>query len=229
MSLKLVLLAMLAMVAFAANSLFCRMALVNSNNDPISFTLVRMASGAIVLFFFFFKFQSKEPFSFQLKTFFAPLMLFSYALFFSLSYVQMDAGTGALILFASVQLTMMLWAFLKGQRMDIKESIGAIMAISGFIYLILLFTFSINLTNQGLLWAVLSGAVTSGAGYILWYMVLKDLVTSTAAIIQLSVPAIAAFGGVIFLGEPIRLRLVIASLLILSGIFIKVRAKTAEG
>ena len=83
--------------------------------------------------------------------------------------------------------------------------------------------FSLKLTNSGLMWAILSGAITSGMGYVLWYVVLKDLVTSTASIVQLSVPAIAAFGGVIFLGESIHLRLVIASVLIFGGIYLKVK------
>jgi len=207
--------------------------------------------------------------------FFAPARLFSYALFFSLSYVQIDAGTGALILFASVQLTMMTAAFLQGQTLNGQEKIGVMLAVSGFVYLLLpginmpppmsaalmavsgvswglysllgqgatnpilatsrnfVFTiplvvlliliFSIRLTSQGMMWAILSGALTSGLGYVLWYVVLKDLIISTAAIVQLSVPALAAFGGIIFLGEDIYLRLIIASFLIFGGIIIKVK------
>ena len=73
------------------------------------------------------------------------------------------------------------------------------------------------------MWAILSGALTSGLGYVLWYVVLKELITSTAAIVQLSVPALAAFGGIIFLGESIQVRLIIASVLIFGGIIIKVK------
>jgi len=80
-----------------------------------------------------------------------------------------------------------------------------------------------------MMWAILSGALTSGMGYVLWYVVLKDLVTSTAAIIQLSVPALAAFGGVLFLDEDIQSRLIVASLLIFCGILIKVKSSSVGG
>ena len=275
MTLKLTLLTSLTMVAFAANSIFCRLALVDEANDPMSFTLIRLLSGAVILLFFFLKHKSSEPIKLNRVTMLAPTMLFSYALFFSLSYVRIDAGTGALILFASVQLTMMAVALLKGQRLKGHEIFGIVLAMTGFVYLLLpgvnmppvvsaalmaisgiswglysllgqgatkpvfstsrnfvftaplvillALTFSIELTRQGLMWAILSGAITSGMGYVLWYIVLRDLVTSTAAIVQLSVPAIAAFGGALFLGEIIHLRLIIASALIFAGIFIKVR------
>ncbi|MEO0335758.1 MAG: DMT family transporter, partial [Pseudomonadota bacterium] len=82
--------------------------------------------------------------------------------------------------------------------------------------------FSIELSYKGWLWAVLSGSITSGIGYVMWYMTLKRLQTNTAAIVQLSVPAITAFGGVLFLSESISMRLIVASVLILGGIAIKV-------
>ena len=206
---------------------------------------------------------------------FSSLTLFSYALFFSLSYVNIGAGIGALILFASVQLTMMATAIIRGQKLIGREKIGIILAICGFVYLLLpglnmpplipallmvvsgvswgvysllgqnggdpifntsrnfVFTiplvalllvfFPFNLSQSGFYWAILSGALTSGMGYVLWYVVLRDLTTSTAAIVQLSVPAIAAFGGIAFLDEQIQLRLIIASALIFLGIFLKVK------
>lgn len=275
MSFKTTFFTILTMVAFAANSIFCRLALVDEANDPVSFTMVRLFSGALMLFFFFVKYRKLEPVKFNWIAFLAPAMLFSYALFFSLSYVQIDTGTGALILFASVQLTMMSAAFLRGQTLSRQEKVGVALAVFGFVYLLLpglhmpplfsavlmiisgvswgiysllgqgathpilstsrnfVFTvplvlilyliYSIELTPQGIMWAVLSGAVTSGLGYVLWYYVLKDLVTSTAAIVQLSVPALAAFGGVLFLDENIQIRLIIASILIFGGIALKVR------
>ena len=73
-------------------------------------------------------------------------------------------------------------------------------------------------TNQGLLLAVISGALTSGLGYVLWYTALKNLTATRAALVQLSVPVLAAFGGVLFLGEFFSLRLAIATLLVLGGI-----------
>jgi len=263
------------MVAFAANSVFCRLALVDPMNDPLSFTLIRLLSGALLLSVFFIKYRKTEPVSFELKTILLPAMLFSYALFFSLAYVRIDTGAGALILFASVQLTMIIAAYLRGDILNTKEKIGVLLAASGLIYLLLpglampdplaatlmaisgiswglyslfgqgasnpiLLTsrnfiltsplviilavfFPLHLTADGYLWAVLSGAITSGLGYVLWYIVLKDLITSTAAIVQLSVPAIAAFGGVLFLDETIQLRLIIATLLIFTGIILKVK------
>lgn len=262
------------MAAFAANSIFCRLALLDPANDPVSFTLLRLFSGALLLIFFYLKYKHSEPLKLNAKLFLAPLTLFAYALFFSLAYVQLGAGMGALILFASVQLTMMVAAFVQGHRLTRRETIGALLAVSGFIYLLLpgiamppvvgaafmcvsgvswgvysllgqgsknaifatarnfLFTvplvfilalvYEFRLTPQGTIWAVLSGAVTSGLGYVLWYAVLKDLKTSAAAIVQLSVPVLAAFGGVIFLSEAIHPRLIIAGALVFSGIYLKV-------
>ncbi len=275
MNLKLIALTTLTMVAFAANSIFCRLALFDSANSPVSFTLLRLLSGAILLLFFFFKVRSSESKKPNAKNSLAAITLFAYALFFSLAYVQLNTGTGALILFASVQLTMMVASFVQGHTMNKQETIGIILALSGFIYLLLpgitmppivgaafmclsgiswgiysllgqgsknsvfstarnfLFTLPLiillalvhnfQLTHAGIIWAILSGGITSGLGYVLWYTVLKDLKTSTAAIVQLSVPVIAALGGVIFLSEVIHLRLVIAGCLIFSGIYLKVK------
>jgi len=274
-NLKLIALTTLTMVAFAANSIFCRLALSDSSNSPVSFTLLRLLSGTILLLFFFFKVRSSESIKPNAKNSLAAITLFAYALFFSLAYVQLNTGTGALILFASVQLTMMVASFVQGHTMNKQESIGIILALIGFIYLFLpgitmppivgaafmclsgvswgiysllgqgsknsifstarnfLFTLPLiillaifhkfQLTHAGIIWAILSGGITSGLGYVLWYTVLKDLKTSTAAIVQLSVPVIAAFGGVIFLSEVIHLRLVIAGCLIFSGIYLKVK------
>jgi drug/metabolite transporter (DMT)-like permease len=274
---KLFILTSLTMVAFAANSLFCRLALVDPQNNPLSFTLVRLFSGAVVLLFFLFKFRNSETTSLRGWQLLAPLLLFSYALFFSLSYIQISAGTGALILFGCVQLTMILAAIFKKQKMSPWQWCGVLLAMTGLVYLLLpgihmpplnaaafmtiagvswglyslmgqrntnpiyataqnfvltlpavillaLF-FPISLTVHGWVFAILSGGVTSGFGYVLWYFVLKDLVTSTAAIVQLSVPAITAFGGVLFLGESIHQRLIISSLFIFCGIIIKVKAQ----
>ena len=90
------------------------------------------------------------------------------------------------------------------------------------LFLLTLPFFDFNITHQGFLLAFISGALTSGLGYILWYVVLKKLKTSTAAILQLSVPAIAAFGGVLFLNEHISSQLIVSSVFIFSGIFLKV-------
>ena len=75
-----------------------------------------------------------------------------------------------------------------------------------------------SLDRTGALYAVASGAITSGLGYVLWYAALPSLKAASAAVIQLSVPAIAALGGVVLLAEPLSSRLVIASVTILGGI-----------
>jgi drug/metabolite transporter (DMT)-like permease len=263
------------MISFAANSVFCRLALADPKNEPVSFTVVRLLSGALILFFFFVTKIKKESVKFNTGILLAPAMLFSYALFFSLSYVQIGAGAGALILFASVQLTMMMVALFRGQKLNLVERIGFSLAVIGFIYLlwpglhmpplypasmmilsgiswgiysllgqkgadpimatarnflftvplslILLFFIPISLTDHGLKFALASGLLTSGLGYILWYIVLKELSTSTAAIVQLCVPVIAALGGVCFLDESLSLRLLGSGILILTGITLKVK------
>lgn len=273
MKLNVFLLTLVTMMAFAANSIFCRLSLIDSANSPLSFTLVRLFFGALPLSFYYFKTRLSQPCDTVKATFIAPMMLFTYALFFSLAYVQIDAGSGALILFASVQLTMLGAAFMQGTRLRGLEIVGVALAISGFVYLMLpgarmpalrpavfmclsgvawgvysligqraqnpvsstarnfVFTvpltlvlaliFSLKLSFTGFLWAAISGALTSALGYVLWYRVLRQLTTSTAAIVQLSVPAFAAFGGILFLGEHIHFRLMIASLIIFIGIGLK--------
>jgi len=90
-----------------------------------------------------------------------------------------------------------------------------------FIILLFLFTMKdISYSLEGVLLAVISGAVTSGIGYTIWYIALRDLTNVQSAVVQLLVPVLAAFGGVIFVSEVISLRLILASLLILGGILI---------
>lgn len=275
MQLKLVLLTTITMVAFATNSIFCRLALSDSKNDPLSFTIVRLGAGAAILLFYFLKRFKTSKISFGFKSVLPALMLFSYALFFSFAYVQMSAGTGALIVFPTVQFTMLGYALYSGVRLQRHEKLGVIIALAGLIYLllpgfdmpplnasilmavsgiswgvysilgksvqdpffstaknfiftvpvilILFFIFGVHLTPAGFLWAILSGNFTSGLAYLLWYVVIKDLKTSTAAVVVLSAPAIAAFGGILFLNETLSLRLVVASVLILGGLYIKVK------
>lgn len=274
MSVRLFFLTVLSMLCFAANSLLCRLALKVPGNDPASFTVIRLVSGALILLFFFFKNGPLGRFELTKKSLLPPIILFFYAFFFSLSYVQISAGTGALILFACVQLTMIVFALIRGQKLSRREKYGFAIASLGFIYLLwpglqrppalsavfmilsglswglysligatekdpvfatarnFIFTIPILiiiiilkpliLTSEGYKWAILSGSITSGLGYVVWYKVLKDLKTSTAAIIQLSVPALTALGGALFLSELLTLRLAIASVVIFSGIFIKI-------
>jgi drug/metabolite transporter (DMT)-like permease len=271
---RLFLLTTLTMIAFAANSIFCRLALTDNANDPLSFTLIRLASGAVILLPFVLKSHREIKLQLNLMFILPALMLFSYALFFSLSYVQMTAGTGALIAFPAAQFTMLGYAMYSGTRLQFLEKLGVVVALSGLVYLVLpgfdvppvkasilmllagiswgvysvlgkkvsspslstainfalniplvlvlFLIFGIHQTPMGILWAILSGALTSALGYLLWYIVLKDLKTSTAAVALLSAPAIAASGGILFLNEKLSLRLVVSSLLILGGLYIKI-------
>jgi drug/metabolite transporter (DMT)-like permease len=79
-----------------------------------------------------------------------------------------------------------------------------------------------RLDSVGLVYALISGAITSGLGYVIWYLALSDLKASSAATVQLSVPVLAATGGILLLGEPITLRYIIASIAVLGGIFLVV-------
>ncbi len=265
------------MLAFAANSVLCRLALSDSSNDPVSFTILRLLSGAVVLSLFFIKSKKPHKLNLDSKAILAPILLLSYALFFSLSYVQISAGLGALILFSAVQITMILFSLFKGQKLTKREGLGFLIAGAGFIYLVspglhrpppissafmglagvswgiysllgqntsdptfstsrnfiltvpilllILFFHPLTLNTNAYKLAMLSGVFSSGLGYVLWYWVLKYLRTSTAAIIQLSVPVIAAVNGILFLGEPMSLRLVISSFFIFGGILLKIFAQ----
>lgn len=82
-----------------------------------------------------------------------------------------------------------------------------------------------HLTPVGLLLAVVSGAVTSGLGYVAWYAALRDLTATRAAVVQLAVPVIAAVGGVAFIGEELTWSLVVSGVLVLGGIAIAVAGK----
>ncbi len=86
---------------------------------------------------------------------------------------------------------------------------------------------SLELDSGGIVLAVASGALASGVGYAIWYTVLPSLHSTTAATVQLSVPAIAAFGGVALLGETVTLRLILSSVAILGGIWFVIRERRA--
>ena len=261
----------LALIAFAANSVLCRFALGKNLIDAASFTSVRLISGAVMLTFV--ALFSKEKLNFTFKdNFFSSSMLFIYAVTFSFAYINLSTGTGALILFGAVQLTMIISALFIGERPNLFEWAGLIMALAGLVYLVspgltapsiggsvlmlfsgiawgiyslrgrrnkhplistannfilsvpfvivisIIFFSQMNISSRGFLLALTSGAVTSGLGYAIWYVALRGLTATRAATVQLSVPIIAAIGGVMFLTEEISLRLIIASLLILGGI-----------
>ncbi len=261
----------LAMVAFAANSILCRLALRDQVIDAGSFTQIRLASGAVALVAIV-SFRKVAWAQINRQSLKAAAMLVLYAAAFSLSYESLPAAVGALVLFGSVQITMVTVGFLRGERLMGLQVFGYAAAISGFLVLLwpgisapsllgclfmaaagtgwgfyslfgqgsadptstttcnfVLATLMMlplwllnyqdwNITSAGMVIAVISGAITSGLGYVVWYVAVKRLETMHAAVVQLSVPVIAALGGVFLLNESIQMRLIFASLLVLGGI-----------
>lgn len=142
--LKTILLTALALVAFAANSILCRLALGTEAVDAAGFTVIRLVTGALVLSLIlgvqFKRKQVKTSDSFERQnkgSWFAAVMLFVYAATFSFAYVSMDTGIGALILFGSVQLTMIIMSLVRGHRLFLVEWVGVFLAFAGFVYLVL--------------------------------------------------------------------------------------------
>lgn len=275
---KTILLTGLALIAFAANSVLCRLALGTESIDASSFTVVRLLSGTFVLLTII-GLKGNFSTSSAKGSWTSSLMLFTYAVTFSYAYISLDTGTGALILFGAVQITMILVSYFSGTRLHFSEWSGVIIAFIGFVYLILpdvttpsivgflLMTIAgiawgiytlrgrgsrnplmdtaynffrttplvillaiITLNNMhysstGILLALIAGGITSGIGYTIWYIALGYLSSTQAAVLQLSVPIIAAVGGVIFVSEPITSRLTISSTLVLGGILIVVLGK----
>lgn len=266
---RILILTSLAMIAFAGNSLLCRIALKHTAIDPATFTSIRMLSGAIALFLIVsVRSGSRVPGGNWLSAF----ALFAYAAAFSFAYVELSAGMGALLLFGAVQATMILFGLWKGERLNGWQCIGLGTALCGLVALVLpglsappagsailmvgggvawgayslrgkgavdplattagnflravpfaaglslLFISLARADVQGVVYALVSGALTSGVGYAIWYAGLRGLTATGAATVQLSVPVIAAIGGVMLLGEPISLRLLSASAAILGGI-----------
>lgn len=265
----------LALIAFAANSVLCRMALGEQSIDAAGFTIIRLLSGAVVLGLILVITRRREVKRAK-GSWSASMMLFIYALSFSFAYISLDTGTGALILFGSVQFTIITISLFSGTRLHYSEWLGLAVAFFGFVYLVLpgintpsatgfilmtlsgiawgiytlmgkgsssplsdtgynfirtlpllfvLFSFSypmLSFTTEGLLLAILSGTLASGIGYSIWYLALPLLTSTQAAVVQLSVPIIAAFGGVMFVNEAITERLAISSAVILGGILIVV-------
>jgi drug/metabolite transporter (DMT)-like permease len=269
----------LAMLAFAGNSILCRMALADGAIDPASFTTIRLLSGAVALLLILGS-TGKIRTVTRHGSWVSALVLFLYAISFSYAYIELSAGTGALILFGFVQATMLAMALLAGARPAPFEWIGWILAAAGLTWLMLpgvetpsptgallmaaagvawgiysirgqaesdalasttanfvrslaamavvmlFLQGDIEATGRGVLLAVLSGALTSGVGYVIWYAALAGLSSIQAALVQLSVPAIAAAGGVLLLAEPVSVRLLSAGALILGGICLALLGKT---
>lgn len=267
-----------ALLAFAFNSILCRLALGMDLIDAASFTTVRLVSGAVALVFIFLFFGKKNLEKGQ-GNWLSAFFLFAYAICFSFSYLELTTGMGALILFGCVQATMIIAALVSGERPSVLEWGGLFIALGGLVYLVspgltspplfssLLMAFAgvawgfytlrgkgsanpladttgnfirsvpmvvlaalpflsqVHYSKRGILFAVLSGAAASGIGYAVWYAALKFHTATRAAILQLSVPVLAAIGGVILLSEVITLRLSLATVLILGGIGLAILGK----
>jgi drug/metabolite transporter (DMT)-like permease len=131
--LRIALLTALAMLAFAGNSLLCRIALRDSDLDPASFTAIRLISGALVLAVLVML-RRQEPIRGDWRS---AMALFGYAAGFSFAYVELDAGSGALILFGAVQASMIGYGWLKGERLRPLQLFGLVCALGGLLFLLL--------------------------------------------------------------------------------------------
>ncbi|GAB5536351.1 MAG: DMT family transporter [Rubricoccaceae bacterium] len=266
----------LVMMAFAANSVLARLALRATDIDATTFTAVRIGAGALVLAIIVLLRRGTLGGSWASAS-----ALFVYAAAFSFAYLELATGTGALLLFGAVQITMIGVGLATGERLNARQLVGMMLALGGLVVLVapgveapplgaaLLMAASgaawgvyslrgrgaedpvgasagnflravplvlglamvVGLRSglqphaTGLSYAVFSGAVTSGLGYVAWYAVLPALRASSAATVQLSVPVLAALGGVAFVAEPITLRLALASVATLGGIALVLRAR----
>ncbi|WP_024302316.1 DMT family transporter [Pseudogulbenkiania sp. MAI-1] len=271
-------LTVLAMTAFAGNSLLCRQALKHTAIDPATFTTLRLVSGALVLWLIV---RLRGDSGVGRGRWRSALALFLYAAGFSFAYVSLSAATGALLLFGAVQATMIGVGLAKGERLSGRQLVGLVAALGGLaglllpglaapplagavmmllagvawgaysllgkgagdptrvtagnflravplaISLSLLLMPAASWDTAGTVYALLSGALASGVGYAVWYTALRGLSATSAATVQLTVPVIAAAGGVVLLGEPLTLRLVLASVAILGGVWLVIAGKRA--
>jgi drug/metabolite transporter (DMT)-like permease len=133
-SLRIPLYVALALLAFAANSLFCRWALIGYAMDALLFTCIRLSSGALILALLCFYRHKGQAAQGNIMGGFA---LLAYALCFSLAYTALSTGTGALILFASVQLSLMVWMVIAGDILTKQQLGGMVCALLGLVYLCL--------------------------------------------------------------------------------------------
>lgn len=269
---QLVLLSATAMLAFAANSLLCRLALqAPAAIDAASFTSLRLLAGCAMLALILRHRPARMAAS-PRPDWLAALMLWAYMACFSFAYLSLSAGSGALILFGAVQLTMFGAGLRAGERFAAAGWLGLALALAGLLYLVspglsapapfgaalmalagiawgvyslrgrrsadalgttagnflralplglglsLVMLAEQRLQARGVALALASGALSSGLGYVIWYAALPGLTSLRAATLQLSVPPLAALGGVFLLGETLTQRLLLASLAILGGI-----------
>ena len=270
----------MALLAFAANSIVCRLALGSGDIDAATFTVVRLVAGAGTLLAV--SLASGRAGRRGAGNWLSGFLLFAYALGFSLAYTVLTVATGALILVGAVQITVLVAAIAGGERPQPRQWLGLAAALGGFVYLVspglaapsplgslqmtaagmawgfytlrgrgsadpvsattdnfvravpfVLVCGAVMLrdaraTPRGLVLAALSGAVTSGLGYVVWYTALKGLTATRAGIVHLAVPIIAALAGVLFMAEPVSLRLVVATAAILGGVALVLAGREAR-
>ena len=283
------------MLAFAANSLLCRIALKHTAIDAASFTAVRLLSGACMLWLVVRLTRGDSSAARKGRplpgNWLSAFALFVYAAAFSFAYVSMSAATGALLLFGSVQATMIGYGAWAGERLRTLQWAGIALALAGLVTLLLpglaapsplaslsmvsagvawgvysvrgksapnpglhnptevtagnflrtvpmalalmlvmslLIGNNLTLDPAGMAYAALSGALASGLGYAIWYQVLPALKATHAATVQLSVPVIAALGGVLLIGEALTGSLVLASVASLGGIALVIGQKKSS-
>jgi drug/metabolite transporter (DMT)-like permease len=272
-----------ALSAFAGNSLLCRLALAEETIGAGAFTGIRVATGALTLAAILalrgqrLQLRAVDPR--------AAVALLVYMVGFSFAYLQLHAGTGALLLFGTVQVTMLSAALLQGERFPALAWAGMALAVAGLAVLLwpgtlapdalaallmvaaglgwgvyslrgrqasaplaatarsfvwaapaavavgavtLIADTEMAPTAPGLLLATASGALASGAGYVIWYAALRGLTAGRAASAQLAVPVIAALAGAALLAEPITWRLVLASVLTLCGVALALQRRRAK-
>ena len=273
----LLLLTALVMLSFAANSVLNRMAVAAGAIDPVSFALIRLLAGAAMLAVLIGLRRAvtgravwpgwggRVP---------GVLGLLVYLFCFSSAYLSLGAGTGALILFGAVQITMFAGALWSGDPVRPARWLGAALAFAGLCLLVYptitvtgpvpmalmaaagmgwgvyslvgrgtadplaatawnfllalpvallgwgVFAADTVVTMPGSMLAVLSGALTSGGGYALWYTVVPQLGAARAAVAQLTVPVIATAGGLALLGEGVTLSFMAATATVLTGVLI---------
>lgn len=277
-----VLLTLLALFAFASNSLLTRLALGSHAIDASSFTLLRLASGAFVLAIVV-RVQTGTFAGVRGRSLVGPLALFGYAAPFSFAYLRIGAAVGALVLFGVVQLTMVGYGILRGERPSPLSWAGLLLASAGLAVLtvpsatrpdawglLLMVTAGVAWaayslagrrspdpvaanawsflassllgvllalvmrpetlpSGRGVGLALVSGGVTSGLGYAIWYRALPRLSVTQAAVAQLSVPVLAGLGAALLLGERLSARLVLAGLLVLGGVALVLSARRRAG
>ncbi|MCT4611195.1 MAG: DMT family transporter [Pelagimonas sp.] len=273
---RLFLLTALTMAAFAANSVLTRAGIFESGLDAFWFGTIRLLAGAAVLALLVALKGQWAGWRNELNAS-ALLGLFLYIFGFSLAYMRLESGLGALILFGMVQITMFAGGVIAGERPPALRWIGSGVAFAGLIYLLRptgtgvdlqaalamvvagigwglyslagkhardpLVSTAVNFVlvapvgvllalliaaptggwpMSGVVLAIMSGAVTSGLGYALWYRILPELQRSVASVAQLTVPVIAMGGGMAFLNEPLTTQFIIASVLVLGGVALAV-------